>query len=74
MWDMFFFDISKVFDKIWYDSFIFKLVSYGVDGELLSLFKNYFQNCEQRVVLNGQTLKWRKINSGVSVSGSGSDQ
>ena len=49
-------------------------MSYGVDGELLSLLKNYFQNCEQRVVLNGQTLKWRKINSGVSVSGSGSDQ
>ena len=43
-------------------------MSYGGDGELLSLFKNYFQNCEQRVVLNGQTLKWRKINPGVSVS------
>ena len=49
-------------------------MSYGVDGELLSLFKNCSQSCEQRVVLNGQTLKWRKINSGVSVSGSGSDQ
>ena len=34
-------------------------------GELLSLLKNYLQNREQRVVLNGQTSGWRKINSGV---------
>ena len=27
--------------------------------------KNYLQNREQRVVLNGQTSEWRKINSGV---------
>ena len=60
--------------KIWYDSFTLKLVSYGVDGELLSLLKNYFQNTEQRVVLNGQTLKGRKINPGVSVSESRLDQ
>ena len=30
-----------------------------------SLLKNYLQNNEQRVVLNGQTSGWRKINSGV---------
>ena len=33
--------------------------------KLLQLLKNYFQNPEQRVVLNGQTSGWRKINSGV---------
>ena len=33
--------------------------------KLLQLLKNYFQNREQRVVLNGQTSGWRKINSGV---------
>ena len=39
---------------------------------MLYLLKNYLQNREQRVVLNGQTSEWRKINSGVpqgSVSG-----
>ena len=58
-------DISKAFDKVWHDGFIFKLKSYGVEGELLSLFQNYLQNREQRVVLNGQTSGWRKVNSGV---------
>ena len=41
------------------------LKSYGVEGELLSLLKNYIQNREQRVILNGQTSGWREINSEV---------
>ena len=32
---------------------------------LLSLLKNYLENSQQRVVLNGQTSDWKKINSGV---------
>ena len=39
--------------------------TYGVEGELLSLLKNYLENREQRVVLNGQTSEWRKIMSGI---------
>ena len=58
-------DISKAFGKVWRDGLIFKLKSYGVEGELLSLLKNYLQNREQRVVLNCQISGWRKINSGV---------
>ena len=57
--------ISKAFDKVWHDGIIFKLKAYGVEGELLSLLKNYLENREQRVVLNGQTSEWRKIKSGV---------
>ena len=60
-----FLDISKAFDKVWHDGLVFELKSYGVEGELLSLLKNYLQNREQRVVLNGQTSGWRKFNSGV---------
>ena len=45
--------------------FFFKLKSYGVEGKLLLLLKNYLENREQRVVLNGQTSEWRKIMSGV---------
>ena len=59
-----FLDISKAFDKVWHDGIIFKLKAYGVEGELLSLLKNYLENREQRVVLNGQTSEWRKM-SGV---------
>ena len=60
-----FLDISKVFDKVWHHGLIFKLKSYSVEGKLLSLLKNDLQNLERRVVLNGQTSGWRKINSGV---------
>ena len=60
-----FLDISKAFDKVWHDGIIFKLKAYGAEGELLSLLKNYFENREQRVVLNGQISEWRKIMSGV---------
>ena len=60
-----FLDISKAFDKVWHDSLIFKLKSYGVEGGLLLLIKNDLHNREQRVVLNGQTSEWRKIKAGV---------
>ena len=58
-----FLDISKAFDKVWHDGLLFKLKKYGIEGDLLLLLKNYLKNCKQRVVLNGQTSKWRKINS-----------
>ena len=57
--------LSKAFDKVWDDGIIFKLKAYGVEGELLSLLKNYLENREQSVVLNGQTSEWRKIMSGI---------
>ena len=60
-----FLDISKAFDKVWHDGVIFKLKSYGVEDELLSLLKNYLENRELRVALNGQKTVWRKIMSGV---------
>ena len=60
-----FLDLSKGFDKVWHDGIIFKLKAYGVEGKLLSLLKNYLENREQRVVLNGQTSEWRKIMSGI---------
>ena len=56
-----FLNISKEFDKVWHDGIIFKLKAYGVEGELLSLLKNYLENREQRVALNGQTSEWRKM-------------
>ena len=60
-----FLDLSKAFDKVWHDGIIFKLKAYGVEGELLSLLKNYLENREQSVALNGHTPEWRKIMSGI---------
>ena len=59
-----FLDISNAFDKVWHEGLLYKLKTYGIDGQLLSLLENYHKNCEQRVVLNGQTSDWRKIKSG----------
>ena len=68
-----FLDISKPFDKVWHKGLLYKLTSYGVEGELLSLLECYLRDRKQRVALNGQNTDWRKLNSGVpqgSVRGS----
>ena len=54
-----FFDISKAFDTVWYVGLIFKLKTYGVEGNLLKLLENYLTDRQQRVVLNGQTSSWQ---------------
>ena len=56
-----FLDISKAFDKVWHDGLLYKLKAYGVQGELLSLLRNYLQKRKQRVFLNGQTSECRDI-------------
>ena len=48
-----FLDISKAFDKVWHEGLLYKLKTYGIEGQLLSLLANYLENREQRVVLNG---------------------
>ena len=60
-----FLDISKAFDRVWHDGLIFKLKSFGVSGSLLSLLRNFLSGRFQRVVLNGQTSEWRRIEAGV---------
>ena len=38
-----FLDISEAFDKVWHDGLLFKLKTYGVEGDLLLLLKNYLK-------------------------------
>ena len=61
-----FLDISKAFDEISLPGLIFKIKSFGISSDLLELIKNFLSNRFQRVVLNGQTSEWGKINAGVS--------
>ena len=61
-----FLDISKEFDKVWHEGLLFKLESYGIGGELLNLFKDYLQEPQQGVVLNGHSSSWEAIKSGLS--------
>ena len=55
-----FLNISKAFDKVWLEGILFKLKSYGVEGDLLSLLECYLRDWKQRVVLKDQTSDWRK--------------
>ena len=57
-----FLEISNTYDKVWHSGLLLKLKTYGVEGQLLALLKDYFHNRKQRVVFNGQMSDWRKIN------------
>ena len=61
-----FLDISKAFDKVWHKGLTFKLKSYGANGGILKLMKNYLTGRQQRVVLNGQTSLLQNKLAGVS--------
>ena len=60
-----FLDISKAFDKVWHEGMILKLKCNGISGNLLKFFEDYFLNRFQRVVLNGTTSHWQRLNAGV---------
>ena len=60
-----FLDISKAFDKVWYDGLIYKLKRNGINGDLLRLIESFLSDRYQTVVLNGQTSNWNKIKAGV---------
>ena len=60
-----FLDISKAFDKVWHDGFIFKLQENRISGNLLKVLKHFLTNRKQRVVLNGQSSSWTNVKAGV---------
>ena len=60
-----FLDISKAFDKVWYDGLLCNLKLDGINGGLLKLIERFSLDRHQRVVLNGKTSKWNKITVGV---------
>ena len=51
-----FLNISEAFDKVWHEGLIFKLKTYGIEGDLLELLINYLKDRKQRVVLNGKKI------------------
>ena len=60
-----FLDISKVFNKVWHDSIIFKLTQNEISGNLLNLLEDFLKERKQGVTLNGQVCTWKNINNGV---------
>ena len=39
-----FFDISKAFDKAWYDGLMFKIQEIGIPGNLLKVLRHFLTN------------------------------
>ena len=60
-----FLDIPKAFDKVWHDGLIYKLKQNEIKDTLICLLIDFLKNCQQRVVLNGQSSSWTKVNAGV---------
>ena len=58
-------DISKAFDKVWFDGLLFKLEKNGIKGNLLSWFQNYLMDRYQQVVIRGEQSEWGLVNAGV---------
>ena len=50
-----FLDISKVFDRVWHDSLLFKLKLLGICGGYYNLIQSFLDNRHQRVVVNGKS-------------------
>ena len=60
-----FLDISKVFDKVWHKSLIYKLKQNGISGNLLDTINDFLNSRKQRVALSGQLSSWTSIEAGV---------
>ena len=60
-----FLDISKASDKVWHKGLLFKLKSYGIEGNLYNIIEDFLHKRKQRVVLNGINSSWEEVNAGV---------
>ena len=59
------FDISKIFDRVWYVSLFPKLKSYGISGQIFGLISSYINNRQLRVVLNGKSSQEYPVTAAV---------
>ncbi len=50
-----FMDLTKAFDKVWHKGLIFKIVKYGIKGNLLKWLTSYLTYRKQKVVINSNS-------------------
>ena len=58
-------DISKAFDRVWHGSPLYKLMSYGISGQIFGLISSFLSNRRFRVVLDGKSSQEFPVNTGV---------
>ena len=59
-----FLDISKAFEKVWHNVFIYKQNQNGVTGDLLNTSTNFLNEIKQKVI-NGQHSTQKNVEAGV---------
>ena len=63
--DILYLDFARAFDSVNHAILLEKLKRYGVVGQLQEWFKNYLQDRQQQVVVDGYTSTWAPVTSGV---------
>ena len=63
--DVVYFDFSKAFDSVPHARLLLKLQAYGINGQLLSWFKNFLTGRCQCVKINSVLSSWTHVSSGV---------
>ena len=58
-------DISKAFDRVYHPGLLHKLEKVGITGPLLIWFQDYLRDRHQRVVIQGGTSSWGRVEAGV---------
>ena len=58
-------DVSKVFNRVWHKSLLYKLQTVGITGHLLQWFTDYLNNRKQRLVLPGVFSHWTDLKASV---------
>lgn len=58
-------DLSKAFDRVWHKGLLFKLQTYGIEGNLLRRFQSYVVNRKQRAVYRNTYLSVNTLYAGV---------
>ena len=58
-------DISKAFERVWHGSPLYKLMSYGISGQIFGLISSFLSNRRLRVVLDGKSSQEFPVNAGV---------
>ena len=63
--DVVYLDFAKAFDKVPHKRLLAKLHAHGVQGRVLSWFKEWLDDRKQRIVLNCEVSDWESVASGV---------
>ena len=56
-------NISKVFDRDWHASFLHKLKSYGISGQIFGRISSFLNNRQFRVVLKRKSSQEFSVNA-----------